>query len=151
MCKSYDSFEDNPIVMCDECGNGYHGKCHDPRIDQDTIDDEDAEWLCADCKEGLVNAPRHAKGRSSASDSSGAAAADDDGESCDIFEAASAKIGMDKKMKRVFDGLAEKDRSSQDRRKRSLQEATGVSGNRTAFLKGMKSKMKRLRGGHSRR
>eukprot|EP00035_Acanthoeca_spectabilis_P014319 m.272452 g.272452 ORF g.272452 m.272452 type:complete len:410 (+) comp16107_c0_seq7:288-1517(+) len=144
ICKSYDSLDQNPIVICDECSCGYHSKCHEPRISLKVLEITDSEWLCADCKEGFVNSPRHIERSKPKHKDQG----DDAGPASPSHTHLKDSSGIsgvdaDRKFKR---DQPEKDRAGQDKRKRLLQEATGVPGNRNAFLKEMKSKMKRLRG-----
>lgn len=144
ICKSYDSLDQNPIVICDECSCGYHSKCHEPRISLKVLEITDSEWLCADCKEGFVNSPRHIERSKPKHKDQGDDAGPASSSHTQLKDSSGISgVDADRKFKR---DQPEKDRAGQDKRKRLLQEATGVPGNRNAFLKGMKSKMKRLRG-----
>lgn len=56
VCDSGHSKAPNEIVICDVCQQGYHVKCHQPAIDreEDNLDDADAEWNCSACKHLLA-------------------------------------------------------------------------------------------------
>mmetsp|Transcript_770 Transcript_770/g.2232 ORF Transcript_770/g.2232 Transcript_770/m.2232 type:complete len:506 (-) Transcript_770:102-1619(-) len=138
VCKSFDSLEENPIVICDSCGRGYHVRCHVPEIPMEALENADEEWLCADCDESFVQAPKHTSGK--------AAVNSPEGKPTDIFEAASAEVEVDHtpRMAQRFNELAEKDRSA-ERRLQSLQQG-GVHRKRKDYVKGMKSKIKKMQG-----
>jgi hypothetical protein len=51
------------IVFCDGCDGGWHQQCHDPNVSDEAVQDEKAQWFCADCsrKKGIKVAPEPPK------------------------------------------------------------------------------------------
>ncbi|XP_028400708.1 uncharacterized protein LOC114523863 isoform X2 [Dendronephthya gigantea] len=68
VCKDGSSVRPNEIVLCDKCGIGYHQQCHNPFIEDKTLE-PDEPWMCVYCTQGcecpyLLNpfeAKRHLK------------------------------------------------------------------------------------------
>ncbi|XP_065890992.1 uncharacterized protein, partial [Dysidea avara] len=52
-CKQDSSDKGNEIVLCDQCGYGYHQKCHEVRITQQALDD-DSTWVCYFCDQDMA-------------------------------------------------------------------------------------------------
>lgn len=48
ICRDGKSSDENPIVLCDVCNQGYHKKCHKPKIPSSVIDTDDP-WTCRLC------------------------------------------------------------------------------------------------------
>lgn len=48
-CSRGNSPNTNQIVFCDQCNNGWHQLCHDPRIGNDIVKDINAPWFCSTC------------------------------------------------------------------------------------------------------
>ncbi|XP_069121964.1 metal-response element-binding transcription factor 2-like isoform X2 [Argopecten irradians] len=49
VCQSDVSEAPNEIVLCDNCGIGFHQECHNPTIDDEYVIDEETEWCCRLC------------------------------------------------------------------------------------------------------
>ncbi|KAL3870491.1 hypothetical protein ACJMK2_038546 [Sinanodonta woodiana] len=49
LCLGEVSEKPNEIVLCDNCGLGYHQSCHSPSIDSIYINSDDEEWNCRFC------------------------------------------------------------------------------------------------------
>ncbi|XP_060084222.1 metal-response element-binding transcription factor 2-like [Ylistrum balloti] len=49
VCQSDVSDAPNEIVLCDNCGIGYHQECHNPTIDDEYVIEEEVEWCCRLC------------------------------------------------------------------------------------------------------
>ncbi|XP_021362370.1 metal-response element-binding transcription factor 2-like isoform X2 [Mizuhopecten yessoensis] len=49
VCQSDVSEAPNEIVLCDNCGIGYHQECHNPTIDDEYVIEEEVEWCCRLC------------------------------------------------------------------------------------------------------
>jgi polycomb-like protein 2 len=47
-CRDGESVEPNQIVLCDVCNQGYHQKCHKPKIPSSLLDTDDP-WTCRLC------------------------------------------------------------------------------------------------------
>ncbi|XP_013387714.1 polycomb protein Pcl [Lingula anatina] len=47
-CQGETSEQPNEIVLCDNCGLGYHQECHIPPIESDILK-PDVPWLCRQC------------------------------------------------------------------------------------------------------
>ncbi|KAE8445877.1 hypothetical protein EG329_012801 [Mollisiaceae sp. DMI_Dod_QoI] len=71
-CGRGHSPENNMIVFCDGCNGGWHQQCHDPKVSDEAVQDEKAQWFCADCsrKKGIKPTPEPPKGVSWAGRSS---------------------------------------------------------------------------------
>ncbi|XP_063423624.1 uncharacterized protein LOC134707612 isoform X2 [Mytilus trossulus] len=48
LCQTDVSDKPNEIVLCDNCGLGYHQECHNPNISADVLQ-PDVEWCCRLC------------------------------------------------------------------------------------------------------
>lgn len=48
-CSRGNSPSTNQIVFCDSCNNGWHQNCHDPKITDDLVRDQAAQWFCKTC------------------------------------------------------------------------------------------------------
>lgn len=48
ICDGGESPDNNFIILCDVCNQGYHQKCHKPPVDS-TIVNENKDWICATC------------------------------------------------------------------------------------------------------
>ncbi|XP_062593146.1 metal-response element-binding transcription factor 2-like [Saccostrea cucullata] len=48
VCQTDQSEEPNEIVLCDNCGLGYHQACHNPNISDEVLA-PDVEWCCRLC------------------------------------------------------------------------------------------------------
>lgn len=62
-CGRGHSPDSNMIVFCDGCDGGWHQQCHDPKVSDEAVQDEKAQWFCADCtrKKGIKVAPEPPK------------------------------------------------------------------------------------------
>ncbi|XP_033732115.1 metal-response element-binding transcription factor 2-like isoform X2 [Pecten maximus] len=49
VCQSDVSEAPNEIVLCDNCGIGFHQECHNPTIDDEYVLEEEVEWCCRLC------------------------------------------------------------------------------------------------------
>ncbi|EGO59660.1 hypothetical protein NEUTE1DRAFT_61273 [Neurospora tetrasperma FGSC 2508] len=48
-CTRMHSPAQNPMVFCDGCNEGWHQRCHDPRIETEVIRDPTKGWVCSLC------------------------------------------------------------------------------------------------------
>jgi hypothetical protein len=62
-CGRGHSPDNNMIVFCDGCNGGWHQQCHDPKVSDEAVRDEKAQWFCAECslKRGIKTAPEPPK------------------------------------------------------------------------------------------
>ncbi|KAL3427772.1 phd finger domain-containing protein [Phlyctema vagabunda] len=57
-CGRGHSPQNNLIVFCDGCNLPWHQMCHDPAISAEAVQDETADWFCADCSKKKGITPR---------------------------------------------------------------------------------------------
>lgn len=49
-CDRGHSPQSNPIVFCDDCNFGWHQFCHDPPVDAETVEIQESQWFCGECR-----------------------------------------------------------------------------------------------------
>lgn len=53
VCRRIDFVAKNRLIECTKCNSLYHQECHSPQIkDSDLADEQEAAWLCSECKGG---------------------------------------------------------------------------------------------------
>ncbi|KAH8886907.1 hypothetical protein GQ53DRAFT_750109 [Thozetella sp. PMI_491] len=60
LCGRWPNFNNNKIIICNDCGGAWHQRCYTPRI-PDEATSEDANWVCGMCKNGQP--PKKSKGQ----------------------------------------------------------------------------------------
>lgn len=49
-CTRWADTDDNQMVFCDGCSEGWHQRCHEPWIDDAVVNDSNKSWYCKACQ-----------------------------------------------------------------------------------------------------
>lgn len=53
VCRRIDFVAKNRLIECTKCNSLYHQECHSPQIkDSDLANEQEAAWMCSECKGG---------------------------------------------------------------------------------------------------
>lgn len=61
VCDGGESGKQNEIVICEVCQQGYHQRCHSPKVPNNILQSED-DWTCSTCQYMMVQLKQHVPG-----------------------------------------------------------------------------------------